>query len=99
MRHSSGPVTVLGVPNGLGWPRLGLSVPRRTGTAARRNRMKRRLREAFRLMQHDLPVGYDIVVAVRPHDPLTLAEYQRLLFKAVVRVHATWRARGRDERA
>jgi len=62
--------------------RLGLSVSRRVGSAVTRNRIKRRLREAFRLNRHALPTGVDLVVAVRPHEPLPMADYARLLVDA-----------------
>ncbi len=42
--------------------RLGLTVGRRVGKAVLRNRVKRRLREVFRLHRRDLPGCYDIVV-------------------------------------
>jgi len=88
--HHAGPLVVYARPNSLDHPRLGLSVPRRAGGAVRRNLVKRRLREAFRLMQHDLPVGYDIVINVRAHEPLILAEYQRLLARAATKLHRSW---------
>src|SRR5438093_570813 len=67
VRESRGPIVVYARPNGLPHPRLGLSVSRRVGIAARRNLIKRRLCEAFRIHQHDLPLGYDFVIVVRPH--------------------------------
>lgn len=88
-RHA-GPLVIYAKPNGLGHPRLGLSVSKRVGKATTRNRIRRRLREAFRLMQHDLPAGYDLVINVRPHEPLMLAEYQRLLAKAARQLHQSW---------
>jgi len=97
IRQSRGPLTVLARPNDLPHPRLGLSLSRRVGNAVRRNRIKRLLREAFRLMQHDLPRGYDIVVIVRPHEPLILAEYQRLLSALVVKLHQEWEKRSAAE--
>ena len=93
VRESRGPLTVFAIPNDLGHPRLGLSVGRKVGTAPKRNRIKRLLREAFRLMQHDFPRGYDLVLVVRPHEPLTLADYQRLLADAARRLHTTWQRR------
>ena len=92
-RESRGPLTLYALPNGLGFPRLGMSVSRKVGTAVRRNRIRRLVRESFRLLQHDLPQGYDLVVVVRPHEPLILAEYQKLLTAMFVRLHNTWSKR------
>jgi ribonuclease P protein component len=92
-KESRGPLTVFALPNELGHPRLGLSVGRKVGTAPKRNRIKRLLREAFRLMQHDLPRGYDLVINVRPHETALLADYQRMLSGAVVKLHAKWEQR------
>ena len=92
-RESRGPLTVYALPNTLGHPRLGMSVSRKVGTAVKRNRIRRLIRESFRLLQHDLPQGYDWVVVVRPHEPLILAEYQKLLQAMLVRLHNTWSKR------
>lgn len=95
--ESRGPLRIFAVPNQLPHPRLGLSVGRAVGTAVRRNRIKRLLRESFRLMQHDFPRGYDLVINVRPHTPLPLPEYQRILTALVVKLHAKWSDRDSKE--
>ena|SRR5438552_18925485 len=95
-REARGPLTIFGIRNSLGHPRLGLSVGRKMGTAPKRNRIKRLLREAFRLLQHDLPAGYDFVINVRPHEVALLADYQRMLSAAMVKLHA--RLKADDER-
>jgi ribonuclease P protein component len=92
-RESRGPLTVYTLPNELGHPRLGMSVSRKVGNAVRRNRIRRLVRESFRLLQHDFPQGYDLVVVVRPHEPLMLAEYQKLMMAMLVRLHGTWQKR------
>jgi len=45
--------------------RLGLIVGRHAGCAARRNRLKRLLREFFRLNKEAFPLSADIVISVR----------------------------------
>jgi ribonuclease P protein component len=93
IKQSRGPLSAFAVPTDHAHPRLGLSVPKRVGTAPRRNRIKRLLREAFRLMQHDFPRPYDLVIVVRPHEPMILAEYQRLLSALTVKLHNAWQER------
>jgi ribonuclease P protein component len=51
--------------NDKGWPRLGLAVSVRTaGGGVQRNRIRRIIRESFRLHQHELP-GVDLIVSAR----------------------------------
>jgi ribonuclease P protein component len=49
-----------------GDPRLGLAVPRSVGSAVVRNRMKRLLRETWRELLPDVPLGHDYVLVARP---------------------------------
>jgi ribonuclease P protein component len=65
-RRSVSLCTVFYRPNGLAETRLGITVPRRLGTAVLRNRIKRRIREIFRLHRQELPGGWDIVLNPRP---------------------------------
>ena len=96
VKETRGPLAVYSLPNERGHPRLGISISRRVGNAVRRNRIKRLLREAFRIHQHDLPGGYDLVIVVRPHEPLILAEYQKLMTALMLRSHAAWGRRRKD---
>jgi ribonuclease P protein component len=59
-------LVVHGVENGRAYARLGISVGRKkVRRAVARNRIKRLVREAFRLSKSELPVGIDLVVVPR----------------------------------
>jgi ribonuclease P protein component len=59
-------LTVILSANTSGMRRLGLVVGKKVGKAAvRRNRMKRLLREFFRLNKHRLPASQDILIVAR----------------------------------
>ena len=49
-----------------GEPRLGLAVPRATGNAVARNRIKRQLRELWRARLERIPPGRDYVLIAKP---------------------------------
>ena len=94
VRASIGPLLIYSRPNDVGFPRLGMAVPRAVGTAVRRNTIKRRIRESFRLLQHDWPAdsrSYDLVISVRPHKPLPQAEYRQALERAMSTIVAAWK--------
>jgi ribonuclease P protein component len=74
---SNGALIIYGVENGLDYPRLGISVSRKkVRRATARNRIKRLIREAFRLHKAELAPGMDLVVLPRCGD-LTFAEAQQ----------------------
>ena len=95
-RKSRGPLTVFARPNGLGHARLGLSVSRKVGTAVRRAAIKRRIREAFRLMPQSQRGNYDLVVTVRAHQPEKTAAYANWLSSCIAALDREWNKRAVD---
>jgi ribonuclease P protein component len=57
--------TVILRPNALPTSRLGVTVSKKVGNAVKRNRVKRYLREFFRLHKHKLPVSHDLVIIAK----------------------------------
>ena len=52
--------------NKLSVNRLGITVGKKFGNSVQRNRMKRLIRENYRILNKDIMQGYDIVIAARP---------------------------------
>jgi ribonuclease P protein component len=64
-RHYTRHFIVIIKQNGLGITRLGVTVSKKMGNAVKRNRVKRLIREFFRLNNSKIPHGYDIVVTAK----------------------------------
>ncbi len=64
------------LPNDLAYSRFGFSVNSRIGNAVRRNRIKRRLREAVRLQLEEIRPGWDIILIARR--PIRSADYHEI---------------------
>lgn len=52
-------------PNGLGINRLGFRVGKKLAKAVKRNRLRRLLKESYRLSESKIKLGYDFVLAAR----------------------------------
>ena len=75
-RRSSRQFTLFVRPNGLPISRFGWSIKKALGNAVKRNRIRRRLREIFRLHRREIAVGWDIVV--HPRTTVATAEFSAL---------------------
>lgn len=53
------------LPNGLAYNRLGLTVNKKIAKAVNRNRVRRLLKESYRLKEPSLKTGYDLVFRAR----------------------------------
>lgn len=60
-----GYVVVYAMKNRLNINRLGLTCGKAVGKAVVRNRTKRLMRESYRLFEHNIKTGYDIVIVAR----------------------------------
>jgi ribonuclease P protein component len=62
--------------NGLDESRFGWSIKKALGSAVKRNRIRRRIREIVRLHRQEISAGWDIVI--HPRTSVATAEFARL---------------------
>ena len=85
-RAGDGHLLVFAAANELEITRFGLSVSRKHGNAVKRARIKRLLREAFRLSQHELPQGLDLILSPRQGSAAGRDDYRRSLVRNAERL-------------
>jgi ribonuclease P protein component len=86
-KAGDGHLLVFAAPSSSPQTRFGLSVSRKHGGAVQRGRIKRLLRESFRLSQHDLPAGLDLVLIPRQGSGATLDDYRQSLLRLTGKLH------------
>jgi ribonuclease P protein component len=92
-RHSTPHLVVHLLVNELGHSRLGLTVPRKVGNAVVRNRVRRRLREAFRRGWQFLLADHPADIMVRAVPPAGDATHACLEREGAAAI-AAWRRSG-----
>jgi ribonuclease P protein component len=75
-RRSSREFAVFLRPNGLELSRFGWSIKKALGSAVKRNRMRRRIREIIRLHRQEIAPGWDIVI--HPRSTVAMANFTAL---------------------
>ena len=58
-------IVVYALENGFSYNRVGISISKKVGIAVQRNRVKRLIRESYRLSEDSILTGYDIVILVK----------------------------------
>jgi len=91
VRVSGRHMVLFGLKNDCGHMRLGITASKKTGNSVRRARSRRRIREIFRLLGHDIKSqAWDIVVNVRwsaAEAPWTelMDDFKRCLTRLILR--------------
>ncbi len=75
-RRSSREFAVFLRPNGMELSRFGWSIKKALGSAVKRNRMRRRIREIIRLHRQEIAPGWDIVI--HPRSTVATANFSSL---------------------
>ena len=76
---ADGTLVVYARRTGCRTPASGCRCPRSSAGPCVRNRIRRLLREAYRLGRDELPAGFDLVLIPRPQEAYTLDAFRRSL--------------------
>lgn len=68
---------IFAAKNEIGITRIGLSVSKKNGNSVVRHRIRRLLKEAYRLEQHQIPEGLDLILIPRPESDATTRDYRK----------------------
>jgi ribonuclease P protein component len=81
LKHKAGNAYLLifAARNEIGSTRIGLSVSKKNGNSVVRHRIRRLLKEAYRLEQHAVPEGLDLILIPRPNSGATIDDYRNAI--------------------
>lgn len=98
IRASGRVLTVVGFARRHPGHRLGVSVSKEHGRAVRRNKIKRILREAFRLERPEMPGRWDLVLIPRKFEGRMVLDEVRAELRQLLAKLATGKGRRRGSR-